>query len=159
MVLERPTKEGESPVSEIGRRLAVSRVPRDTRNLVGSRGDHPPSLNTPWWPIAYSTVKERWKEPREGSEKNLKPCAYKHAKHVNVWCGTFCRMVRRVSLTSQVKCLRHAAVAKASLNRAYEVSWIRPETGWPSHVQAEVEVKLHGGPNPLMLKNHGMRCG
>ena len=47
MVLGKPTKEGESPVDEILSQLTVSRVPRDTRNLVGSRGDHPPSLNTP----------------------------------------------------------------------------------------------------------------
>ena len=42
----RGTEEGESPVSERQKRRAVSRVPRDTRNPVGSRGDHPPSLNT-----------------------------------------------------------------------------------------------------------------
>ena len=35
----------------------------------------------------------------------------------------------------------------------------RPETGWPSHVQAEVEVKLHGGPHPRSLKRPGMTCG
>ena len=47
-VLGKQTKEGESPVGEILSQLAESRVPRDTRNPVGSRGDHPPSLNTPW---------------------------------------------------------------------------------------------------------------
>ena len=46
MVLGKPTKDGESPVDEKESKLAGSRVPRDTRNLVGSRGDHPPSLNT-----------------------------------------------------------------------------------------------------------------
>ena len=46
-VLERPAREGESPVSEIGVSRAVSRVPRDTRNLVGMSGDHPVRLNTP----------------------------------------------------------------------------------------------------------------
>ncbi len=46
-VLGKQTKEGESPVVENRRPAAVSRVPRDTRNPVGSRGDHPPSLNTP----------------------------------------------------------------------------------------------------------------
>ena len=34
-------------VDEIVTRTAGSRVPRDTWNLVGSRGDHPPRLNTP----------------------------------------------------------------------------------------------------------------
>ncbi len=45
-VLGKPAREGESPVDEIGRQRAESRVPRDTRNLVGIRGDHPPRLNT-----------------------------------------------------------------------------------------------------------------
>ena len=46
MVLGKPTKEGESPVSETQESMAVSRVPRDTRNLVGICGDHPVRLNT-----------------------------------------------------------------------------------------------------------------
>ena len=46
-VLERPAIEGESPVSENERDMAVSRVHRDTRNLDGMSGDHPVSLNTP----------------------------------------------------------------------------------------------------------------
>ena len=68
-VLERPARDGESPVSENRRSMAGSRVPRDTWNLVGMSGDHPVRLNTTQWPIAHSTVKERWKEPREGSER------------------------------------------------------------------------------------------
>ena len=47
MVLERPAGEGESPVSEIQEDKSVSRVLRDTRNLVGISGDHPVRLNTP----------------------------------------------------------------------------------------------------------------
>ena len=46
-VLERPAREGESPVSENERQTAGSRVLRDTRNLVGKSGDHPVRLNTP----------------------------------------------------------------------------------------------------------------
>ena len=42
----RPAIECESHVNEKDLNLAGSRVPRDTRNPVGSRGDHPPSLNT-----------------------------------------------------------------------------------------------------------------
>ena len=146
------TKESDSLVCERPSQLTVSRVPPDTWNPVGRWGDHPPSLNTPWWPIENSTVKERWKEPREGSEKNLKPYAYKHREPIKGWSGTFCRMVRRVNVTGKVKHLRCEAVARASLKRAHEVSCIRPETGWPTHVQAEVQVKLHGGPNRLPLK-------
>ena len=92
------------------------------------------------------------KNPGRGVKMILKPCVYKHRKTVNGRSGTFCRMVRRVCVTGKVKHLRCEAVAKASLNRAYEVSCTRPETGWPTHVQVEVEVKLHGGPNRLPLK-------
>ena len=46
-VLGKPAKEGESPVHETEVDIAGSRVPRDTRNLVGTRGDHPVRLNTP----------------------------------------------------------------------------------------------------------------
>ena len=92
------------------------------------------------------------KDPGRGVKQNLKPCAYKHREHVKVWSGTYCRMVRRVCVTGKVKCLRHGAAAKASLKRAYEVGCTRPETEWPTHVQDEVEVKLHGGPNARLLK-------
>ena len=44
---ETPATEGESPVFEIRRERAESEVLRDTWNLVGNRGDHPPRLNTP----------------------------------------------------------------------------------------------------------------
>ena len=47
MALERPAGEGESPVSEIQEDETVSRVPRDTRNLVGMSGDHSVRLITP----------------------------------------------------------------------------------------------------------------
>ena len=40
------TKEGESPVDERRKQAAGSRVPPDTGNPGGKRGDHPPSLNT-----------------------------------------------------------------------------------------------------------------
>ena len=46
MELERAAREGESPVSEVSISKAGSRVPRDTRNLVGISGDHPVRLNT-----------------------------------------------------------------------------------------------------------------
>ena len=46
MVLGKPAEESESLVFEIERQLAGSKVQRDTRNLVGIRGDHPPRLNT-----------------------------------------------------------------------------------------------------------------
>ena len=44
--LESSAIEGNSPVVETRKLLVWSRVPRDTWNPVGSRRDHPPSLNT-----------------------------------------------------------------------------------------------------------------
>ena len=64
-------------------------------------------------------MKERRKEPREGSEKNLKPYVYKHTKHVNVRCGTFCRTVRRVIVAGEVKYRRYGAAGKPSMKCAY----------------------------------------
>ena len=40
----RPAIECESHVNENDSEQQVSRVPRNTRNSVGRRGDHPPSL-------------------------------------------------------------------------------------------------------------------
>ena len=62
-------KKSKSPVDEKRNKQEWSRVPQDTRNPVGRRGDHPPRLNTTKRPIENSTVRERWKEPREGSER------------------------------------------------------------------------------------------
>ena len=45
-VLEKPARESESLVSENLRTPVVSGVPRDTWNLAGRWGDHPPRLNT-----------------------------------------------------------------------------------------------------------------
>jgi hypothetical protein len=56
----RPVIEGENPVGETHVTLVqVSQVPRDTRNPVGIWEDHLLRLNTPWQPIAKSTVRER----------------------------------------------------------------------------------------------------
>ena len=46
--LENAAREGNSPVHEIVKPRAGTRVPQDTRNPVGSREDHLPSLNTRW---------------------------------------------------------------------------------------------------------------
>ena len=150
---------GKSPVSEKDLNMAVSRVGADTWNPLWSRGDHPPSLNTTWWPIVKSTVMESWKEPREGSE---------------IESETLCLQADRVPYVYDIvlfversgECMLQArlrySVPKPKGNRvliARIVCSIRPETGWPNHGQVEVEVKFHGGPNPRMLKNAGMSCG
>ena len=46
--MESAAREGNSPVDEKDKRAAGTRVPQDTRNPVGSREDHLPSLNTIW---------------------------------------------------------------------------------------------------------------
>ena len=61
-------------------------------------------------------------------KENLKPYVYKHTKHINVRCGTFCRMVRRVYVRSEVKDFRSGAAGKPSVKSA-SVTRIRPETG------------------------------
>ena len=52
-------KESETLVPESASNGQESRVPRDTRNLVGSRVDHHPRLHTTERPIEDSTVRER----------------------------------------------------------------------------------------------------
>ena len=56
-------------------------------------------------------------------------------------------------MRSKVKTLSVAAAGKPSLNRAKLVARSRPETRRPIHVQVEVGVKPHGGPNSLTLKS------
>ena len=62
-------------------------------------------------------------------KENLKPCVYKLWKHFNVQPRTFCRTVRRVAGSGEVKDLRSGAEGKPSLNRAVLVRPGRPETG------------------------------
>ena len=51
-ILERMTKEGDSPVRESNQpSLSNTRVPRNTRNSVGICEDHLIRLNTTWQPI------------------------------------------------------------------------------------------------------------
>ena len=67
--LESWTRGGKSPVGEIKTKSeCVSRVAQDTRNPVWRKEEDLLRLNTTKWPIANSTVRESWKEPREGSE-------------------------------------------------------------------------------------------
>ena len=62
-------------------------------------------------------------------KESLKPCAYKHTEHVKVRCGTYCRMVRRVILCSEVKDLRSVAEVKASVNSTKQLHAIDPKPG------------------------------
>ena len=66
-------------------------------------------------------------------KENLKPYVYNLWKHVKVRPRTFCRTVRRVTLTGEVKDRKSEAEGKPSVNSAsnasYRVSKSRPETG------------------------------
>ena len=64
-----PTEEGESPVHEKPEQPSVSRVPPDTWNPVGIRGDHPPSLNTTRWPIVKKYCEGKVKSTPDGEWK------------------------------------------------------------------------------------------
>jgi len=74
--LGRAAGAGESPVGERLRgRLAI--CPSTAGRVESGRkpGGPPPKATYPRRPIAQSTVRERWKGPREGGAKILKPRA------------------------------------------------------------------------------------
>ena len=124
----------------------VSKVPSDTCNPMGRRGAHPPSLNTTWWPIVEQYCEGKVKRTPEGEWKEPETLclqAHKALRVYTVRCGTFCRMVRRVYVCSEVKCLRHGAVGKPSVNSALSCmyktrnrvtypcpGWSSGKTGW-----------------------------
>ena len=147
-----PTKESESLVGETWFGWFVSGVSADTWNPQRIRGAHPPSLNTTRWPIVEQYCEGKVKRT-PGGEWNRTWNLMFTSTQSTLWvrCGTFCRMVRRVYVCSEVKNLRFEAVGKPSVNSAI-VACIRPETGWPIHGQVEAEVKFRGGPNSLLLK-------
>ena len=62
-------------------------------------------------------MKERLKEPREGSERDPKTLCLQTVG-VERRPRTFCRTVRRVMQFGEVKLLSNGAEAKASLKRA-----------------------------------------
>ena len=155
-----PTEEGESPVHEKPEQPSVSRVPPDTWNPVGNRGDHPPSLNTTWWPIE--------EQYREGKVKRTPGGEWKRTWNLVLTStqsplkGDEVLFVERSGELLYVASLRYS-VPEAKRERVWtgrkEVACNRPETRWPIHEQVEVEVKLHGGPNRPPLQWWRMTCG
>ncbi len=59
---------------------------------------------------------------------------------------------------ARLSAIRRGAVGKPSLNRAL-VAGDRPETERATPAQGEVPLTGHGGPNPSVLQNRGMRWG
>ena len=62
-------------------------------------------------------------------KENLKPCVYKLRKNVKVQSCTFCRTVRRVIYTGEVKSLRDGAEVKASVKSADKSDNADPKPG------------------------------
>ena len=69
-------------------------------------------------PIAHSTVRERWKEPRKGSEIDPEIFSLQGSGSSQEWPRTYWRMGQRVSGSSKAKAGIAGAVGKPSLNRA-----------------------------------------
>ena len=72
-------------------------------------------------------------------KKNLKPYVYKQIECVKARYRTFCRTVRRVIVYGEVKCLRHEAEARASLNRANKSYIIDPKLSDLSMVRVKLK--------------------
>ena len=145
--------------------LEESQVLPGTGNLAGIWPDHGLSLNTQSDRKWTSTVRESWKEPREGSEIEPEIINLQAVgglcipSGMNGWRRTFCIMDQRVIMCCKLKLLWSVGVGKPSLNRANIVAHNRPETTWSIHGQVEAYRKISGGPNPLSLKRFGMSCG
>ena len=102
---------------------------------------------------------ERWKEPREGSEKEPETLCLQAVEAPYECDGVL--FVERSGELLLLARLRYK-VSEPKGNQVLIgrlVSSSRPETRWPTHGQDEVTVKGNGGPNPHVLKNVGMSCG
>ena len=83
--LGRPAGAGESPVGErdSGGLAAIPSTAGHGESR-GKPGGPPPKASYPRRPIAHSTVRERWKAPRKGDAKSLKPYAPEQSEHEQV---------------------------------------------------------------------------
>jgi len=132
-VLGKHIKEGENPVDEIQRNQVESRVLRDTRNLAGRRGDHPPRLNTPWWPIEKKYCEGKVKRTPGGEWKRTwNPMFTSSRRCKNINCVLF--VERSGELLMPARLSTKSAEPKGNqVWRGRKVSISRPETGWPTH--------------------------
>ena len=160
-VLEKQTKEGESPVYERWDDKVESRVVRDTRNLVWISGDHPVRLNTNWWPIVNKYREGKVKRTPGGEwNRNWNPMFTSRQSELRRDVVLF---VERSSELLYMARLSRKEDTEPKRKRVWivrrKVMCNRPETGWPIHGQDETRVKSSGGPNWLSLKRHRMNCG
>ncbi len=155
----RSAREGDSPVGETGRQRAESGVRADTRNLPGKRGDHPPSLNTTWWPIEKQYCEGKVKRTPGGEWKRTWNLMFTSTQST-FKCDVVLFVERSGELFYAARLSTEGAEPKGNrVWRARQVAWNRPETGWPIHEQVEGGVKPTGGPNRPPLKSWRMTCG
>ena len=153
------TVGSDSLVDEIQIQLAVSEVCTNTWNSYRILGDHPQSLNTNWWPIVKQYCEGKVKRTPDGEwNRTWNPVFPSTQRALKLDVVLF---VERSGELTYVARLSTSGVEPQG-NRVWigrVVAWLRPETGWPTHDQDEVEVKLDGGPNRPPLKCWRMNCG
>ena len=155
----RITEERESRVGERWEQRAGSRVPPDTWNPVGSRGDHPPSLNTTQWPIVNKYCEGKVKRTPGGEWKRTWNPMFTSTQSA-LKCDVVLFVERSGELLYAARLSTSGTEPQGNRGlRARIVACNRPETGWPIHEQVEVRVKPHGGPNRPPLKSWRMTCG
>ena len=114
--MEERTVGGDSPVCETRpKRSSIQSISGHEES--GEKTGGPPSKPKYYLMTDSGEVllRKGEKNPGRGVKENLKPYVYKHTKHVNVRCGTFCRTVRRVILCSEVKLFSNGAEGKPSV--------------------------------------------
>ena len=153
------TREGDSPLGETVKQWAVSRVSAGTRNPQRRRGDHSPSLNTTWWPIVEQYCEGKVKRTPGGEWKRTWNLMFTSTQST-LRCDVVLFVERSGEFMYAARLSTEGAEPKGNrVWKAREVACMRPETGWPIHVQVEVAVKRNGGPNRPPLKSWRMRCG
>ena len=96
-------------------------VGRGTWNPVWIRGDHPPRLSTPNWPIVHQYCEGKVKRTPNGEWNRTWNRMLTSSQRERVsWWRTFCIMGQRLSVTSELKPIG-VGEAKASLNRAFSL--------------------------------------
>ena len=159
MTLGKSAIDGESPVSESGSQPAGPRVLRDTWNLEGSRGDHPPSLNTTWWPIVKQYSDGKVKRTPGGEWKRTWNPMFTSSWRVEILDSVlFVERSGELQIPARLSCKATKPKGNQVLTGRL-VGICRPETGWPIHGQDEAWVKSRGGPNTYRLKTVVMNCG
>ena len=104
-------------------------------------------------------MKERWKEPREGSEREPETLCLQAVEHPYV-----VNRVLFVERSGELHLLARLSTESVEPKGnqvliARQVSVCIPETGWSIHGQVEAAVKGGGGPNTHPLKRVVMNCG